>query len=217
MKKSLLALLTVFTLAGCSSTKVVKSDIEYKVFPYVSKTKYDFNLGITPAIDARQVKFVRNNDDYFNKPITKYFDDTLFEEIRSTNAFTTVRPTHQSIGFMPGSLEIQKLKEDKAFNALFLSQINKFNVNIRKLSDEDDSNFVKLTLFNNVTYKIILSDSEAVIFLTTVDATESKVVKLDDNLYKTINEMAILSLKKSMTQAKKEFVDGISTKHNITQ
>lgn len=203
MKKTiLLGIFYLSILSGCSSSKLIKSDLDYKIFPQTSDTVYEFNLGIAPTIDNRQSNFVMHKDDYFNKPIAESFNNLLFQEVRASSAFKTIKPIEQDVKFLPSSLEIQNLKRTLGRDALLLTQIDKFNVNVRNLSDDDSSGFVKLSLFNTITYKIILSDSESIVFLKTIDTSDSKIVKLNDDLYNTINTMASQSIKKSIEQAK---------------
>ena len=192
-------------LSSCAS-KIEKTDLSYKVFPSTSETKYEFNLGIIPTIDGRNSKFVFNHDDYFAKPITVSLSDVLFDEIRASSSFKTVKKLDKQIDFLPNSLQIQSFKDSLGRDALLLTQINNFNVNIRQLSDNDTSNYVSLTMFNNITYKIILVDTESVVFLKTIDQTDSKILKLNSDIHKTINHMAVDGIRKSVTKFKTEFL-----------
>lgn len=213
MKKIALATLAL-TLASCSSAPLQKANLEYKVFPKVANFKYEFNVAIPQVVDARNEDFVLGQDDYFAKPIAKSLSNILFEEIRSTNAFNTVALLDQPIDFNPTSTQIQEIRRSVGKDAIFLAQVNKFNANIRKLSDTDTSSFVNLKVFTNITYKLILVDSESVIFLTTKDTSTDKTVPLNEELYKTINELAINNIKENIVAAKKDFI--LTTKGTLS-
>lgn len=212
MKK--IALLSLaLALASCSTKPLEKANLEYKVFPKMASFKYDFNVAIPQVVDARNEDFILGNDNYFAKPVAKSLSNILFEEIRSTNAFNTVALLDDSINFNPTSTQIQEIRRSVGKDAIFLAQINKFNANVRKLSDTDTSNFVNLKVFTNITYKLILVDSETVIFLTTKDTSSDKTVPLDENIYKTINELAVANIKNNIIAAKNDFI--LTTKGTI--
>jgi hypothetical protein len=206
MKKIALTCITALILAGCGSKNLEKASLEYKVYPNIANYKYEFNVAIPQVIDARTEKFVLHNDNYFNKPITQSLSTILFNEIKSTNAFTTVQLLDETTSFNPTSSAIQEIRRTTGQDAIFLAQINKFNANIRKLSDTDTSNFVNLKIYTNITYKLILTDSETVIFLTTKDTSADKTIELNSDIYKHINEMAINSIKNNIVAAKKDFI-----------
>lgn len=209
-----IALLSLaLALASCSSKPLEKANLEYKIFPKVASFKYDFNVAIPQVVDARSEDFVLGNDNYFENPVAKSLSNILFEEIRSTNAFNTVALLDDSIGFNPTSTQIQEIRRTVGKDAIFLAQINKFNANIRKLSDTDNSNFVNLKVFTNITYKLILVDSETVIFLTTKDTSSDKTVPLNDDIYRTINELAVKNIKNNIIAAKNDFI--LTTKGTI--
>tara|TARA_Y100001960_G_C14776413_1_gene883449 strand:+ start:193 stop:1362 length:1170 start_codon:yes stop_codon:yes gene_type:complete len=213
MKKIALISLAL-ALASCSSKPLEKASLEYKVFPKVANFKYEFNVAIPQVVDARDENFVLNNDEYFEKPVAKALSNILFEEIRSTNSFNTVALLDQSIDFNPSSTQIQEIRRTVGKDAIFLAQINLFNANVRKLSDTDTSNFVNLKVFTNITYKLILADSETVIFLTTKDTSSDKTVPLDENIYKVINELAVNNIKNNIVAAKNDFI--LTTKGTIS-
>lgn len=213
MKRILLSTLAVMALASCSSTPLEKASLEYKVFPKIANFKYEFNLAIPQASDARDSGFILDNDDYFAENITKSLSNILYEEIRATNGFNTVALLNNPIEFNPTSSTIQNVRRTVGKDAIMLTQINKFNANVRKLSDQDQSNFVNLTVFTNITYKLILTDSESVIFLTTKDTTSSKVVQLNDDFYKSVNEIAIKNIKNNIVEAKNDFI--LTTKGTV--
>lgn len=213
MKKIVLSALAIASLASCSSTPLEKASLEYKVFPKVSNYKYEFNLAIPQPDDARATKFILDNDGYFAKDIKKSVSNILFEEIRASNAFNTVAVLDNTISFNPNSTTIQDVRRTVGKDAILLTQINKFNANVRKLSDLDASSFVNLTVFTNITYKLILVDSETVVFLTTKDTSASKVVSLDDDFYKTVNELAQKSVKENIVSAKNDFL--VATKSAV--
>ncbi|HAG52419.1 MAG TPA: hypothetical protein DCL21_01385 [Alphaproteobacteria bacterium] len=205
MKNLVIASLAVL-LASCSSKPLEKADLEYKVFPKVAKFKYEFNVAVPKVVDARDSSFVQNNDDYFSSSVADSLSNILFEEIRSTNSFETVALLNQSIDFNPTSTQIQEVKRTVGKDAIFLAQVNKFNANIRQLSDQDTSGFVNLKVFTNITYKLILADSESVIFLTTKDTSSDKVVPLNENIYRAINELAVKNIKQNIVSAKNDFI-----------
>jgi hypothetical protein len=213
MKKIVLSALAIASLASCSSTPLEKASLEYKVFPKVANYKYDFNLAIPQPVDARVSKFILNNDGYFEQGITESVSNILFDEIRASNSFNTVAVLNNEINFNPTSTAIQEVRRTVGKDAILLTQINKFNANVRKLSDLDASSFVNLTVFTNITYKLLLVDSETVVFLTTKDTSASKVVSLDDNFYKTVNELAQKSVKENIVSAKNDFL--IATKSAV--
>jgi len=205
MRNLVIAALAV-VLASCSSKPLEKADLEYKVFPKVANFKYEFNVAVPKVVDARNSAFVQNNDHYFTKSVADSLSSILFEEIRSTNSFETVALLDQSIDFNPTSTQIQEIKRTVGKDAIFLAQINKFNANIRQLSDQDTSGFVNLKVFTNITYKLILADSETVIFLTTKDTSSDKVVPLNENIYRAINELAVKNIKQNIVSAKNDFI-----------
>lgn len=213
MKKIVLSALAIASLASCSSTPLEKASLEYKVFPKVANYKYEFNLAIPQPTDARSTKFILDNDGYFAKDINQSVSNILFEEIRASNAFNTVAVLDNTISFNPNSTTIQDVRRTVGKDAILLTQINKFNANVRKLSDLDASSFVNLTVFTNITYKLILVDSETVVFLTTKDTSASKVVSLDDDFYKTVNELAQKSVKENVVSAKNDFL--VATKSAV--
>jgi hypothetical protein len=213
MKKIVLSALAIASLASCSSTPLEKASLEYKVFPKVANYKYEFNLAIPQPTDARATKFILDNDGYFAKDINQSVSNILFEEIRASNAFNTVAVLDNTISFNPNSTTIQDVRRTVGKDAILLTQINKFNANVRKLSDLDASSFVNLTVFTNITYKLILVDSETVVFLTTKDTSASKVVSLDDDFYKTVNELAQKSVKENVVSAKNDFL--VATKSAV--
>lgn len=213
MRKIVLSALAIASLASCSSTPLEKASLEYKVFPKVANYKYEFNLAIPQPVDARATKFILDNDGYFAETVTKSISNTLFEEIRASNSFNTVAVLDNTISFNPNSTTIQDIRRTVGKDAILLTQINKFNANIRKLSDLDASSFVNLTVFTNITYKLILVDSETVVFLTTKDTSASKVVALDDDFYKAVNELAQKSFKDNIVEAKNDFL--VATKSAV--
>ena len=205
MKKLLLASLAL-AVASCSSKPIEKASLEYKIFPKTASSTYQFNLAVPKVSDARLSKFVMGNDDYFDKPVIESLTNVFFEEIRASSAFNTVAIVETPVDFNPSSSQIQNIRRTTGKDAIFLVQVNKFNANVRKLSDLDASDFVNLKVFTNITYKLILTDSETVIFLTTQDTSSDKVVRLDENVYRTINELAVNNIKANVTAARNEFI-----------
>ena len=205
MKKLLLASLAL-AVASCSSKPIEKASLEYKIFPKTASSTYQFNLAVPKVSDARISKFVMGNDDYFDKPVIESLTNVFFEEIRSSSAFNTAAIVETPVDFNPSSSQIQNIRRTTGKDAIFLVQVNKFNANVRKLSDLDASDFVNLKVFTNITYKLILTDSETVIFLTTQDTSSDKVVRLDENIYRTINELAVNNIKANVTAARNEFI-----------
>jgi hypothetical protein len=193
-------------LAGCSGPKLQKQTLGYKVFPKVVNFNYEYHLGLPKTIDARQTKFVFDNDKYFKEDIVKSFEKTLYEELKATSAFKDVAQVGLKLNFLPSPSSIQEIRAKAGKDAVLLTQINKFNVNVRALSDQDSSGFVNLKLFANISYKMVLSDSETVIFLTTKDTSLERVVPSNQDLYKHINQMALSAVKNNIAKAKNDFM-----------
>lgn len=214
MKKIVLTSLCLI-LAGCASKPLNKAHLNYKVFPKIANYKYEFKLAIPQTNDARKSKFIFNNDNYFHQNIAQSFSDILYQEIKAANSFDDIMLVEEKLDFSPSSSEIQEIRRSFGKDAILLTQINKFNVSTRSLSDQDRSNFVNLKLFANISYKIVLADSETIIFLTTKDTSVDKVVKSDDKLYQKINELALQAIKENIAEAKNDFI--LTTKNTITK